>query len=69
MQLKRLNFITDGGKVDLSSTTLSFCRGVSAFVQDGLKLYIPEVTCSFMEYLELQIIVLFVCCLCSCMVF
>ncbi|XP_062502954.1 exocyst complex component 8-like isoform X2 [Corticium candelabrum] len=36
------NLVFDGGKVDLSSTTLSFCRGVSAFVQDGLKLYIPE---------------------------
>jgi hypothetical protein len=33
---------TEGGKVDLSSTTIVFCKGASTFVQDGLKLYIPE---------------------------
>jgi hypothetical protein len=36
------NLVFEGGKVDLSSTTIVFCKGASTFVQDGLKLYIPE---------------------------
>ena len=36
-------FYSDGGKVDLSGTTVSFCKATHSFVQEGLRLYIPEV--------------------------
>ncbi|XP_065833602.1 exocyst complex component 8-like [Oscarella lobularis] len=43
------NLVFDGGKVDLSGTTVSFCKATHSFVQEGLRLYIPELYGVFIE--------------------
>jgi hypothetical protein len=43
------NKIRDGSIVDLSRTTVTFCRLVFGFVNDAMKFYIPEHLISFVE--------------------
>ena len=43
------NKIRDGNVIDLSLTTITFCRLIINFVNDVMKFYIPELLISFVE--------------------
>eukprot|EP00117_Sycon_ciliatum_P037547 scpid53716/ scgid0291/ Exocyst complex component 8 len=45
------NLVYDGSKVDIARTTVEFCRCVYAFIQDGMKIYIPSLHDTFISCL------------------